>query len=255
MYGALLGLAGGGVSLIGANKTKNALQGASRRYDRELDDYYGNVQNTNRQFQRQYEGVDDARLNRIGQSLQEYMGGEYGPQGSDSASIDQALVAVGSGGNPSMSRGGAAGGWGRQEQVRNQGAVGRQRGIAVDANVLARLSQGQSRSLGDMGLADMRFGRQVGDIQRQQALRGAEFDRQLQDLNQRAQGWFNRAQGAGDDWMAVGGLMGAGGSALSEWQAGQQPTAAPGRRTPGHDPSDYYGMNNPGSDPRYYRFN
>jgi hypothetical protein len=218
MYGALLGVAGAGFGAYGAHKTRSALRKAQGRYDNNLSDYYAEEQAANRDFQQQYQGVNDARLAGIGNTLQEWMAPAYGQQAEDTALIDQSLAQVG-GKASSGPYAGAAAGWGRSVDERSADATGRQRMVAGDASMLRRMGNQQSRALGDSGIADQRFGRQVGNIQSMEQLRRAGLARQLQTINIHGQRGLDRASQAGNDWNTVGSFMGAGGNLMDAWSA------------------------------------
>ena len=223
MYGALLGVAGAGLGAYGASQQSSALSSANRLNQQELQAYYAQQREAQQGFQRQYEGVNDARLNGIGDTLQAYMAPQYGQQESDTSLIDQSLARVGGGSNPGAGMGGAADAWGRGVAERTGAATGRQRMVAGDASMLRRVGDQQSGALLESGIQDQRFGHQIGDIRQMEALRNAGLEDQLQQINIRGQNRFNRAQNKGKDWMTVGSLMGAGGNLMDAWSGSAAP--------------------------------
>lgn len=227
MYGALLGMAGAGFGAYGADKTKRAMRGAAEAYDSDLAGYFAQEEALNKEYQKRYEGVSDRRLNQVGATLGEYMAPAYGQQGSDTSTIDDALKQFHAGSNPGAGSSGAAAGWGERVAADTNAATGRQRGIAGDANMLRRIGDGQSTALSNMGIADQRFGRELGDTQSIEQVRRADLAKLLQQINIRGQKNFDSASRKGSDWQTVGGLMGAGGQLIDGWQdtqaRGQQP--------------------------------
>jgi hypothetical protein len=223
MYGALLGVAGAGLGAYGAYKQQHALSAANRQNQQDLQAYYAQQKAAQQGFQRQYEGVNDARLNGIGGTLQAYMAPEYGQQAEDTALIDQSLAQVGGGSNPGADMGGAAHAWGRGVAERTGAATGRQRMVAGDASMLRRVGSRQSGALLESGIDDQRYGHQISDIRAMEQLRNAGLEDQLQQVNMRGQNRFDRAQNAGKDWTTVGSLMGAGGNFMDAWNGSAAP--------------------------------
>ena len=248
MYGALFGVAGGAAGGVGSQMTADAMENASQRYNRLLQEYYARERGSAKDYQRQYEQVGDDRMGQIGATLGEYMSPTYNAQPSDTAGIDAALAKF-SRGNSGAGGTGAAAGWGTRVDERTSGALGRQRGLAGDASMIRRIGDTQSGALTNMGMADDRFGRRVSDIQTSQALRGADFSRELQGINARAQRQFQRASQAGSDWTAVGGYLGAGGQLMDAYGATQGPSLT--QRELGYDPD----TQDRGSRVRSYQFN
>lgn len=248
MYGALLGVAGGVAGGVGSQMTADAMENASQWYNRRLAEYYARERGSAKDYQRQYEQVGDDRMGQIGATLGEYMSPTYNAQPSDTAGIDAALAKF-SRGNSGAGGTGAASGWGAGVQERTNAATGRQRGIAGDASMLRRIGDTQSGALTNMGMADDRFGRRVSDIQTSQSLRNADFARELQGLNAKAQNRFSRASRAGSDWTAVGGYMGAGGQLMDAYGATQGPSLT--QQELGYNPD----TQDRGSRVRSYQFN
>ncbi len=242
VYAALGALAGAGLSAYGADQQRGAMRGANRRYQADLDGYYANESADNADFQRQYEDVGNRRLNRIGGALDQYMATPYGQTATDTGRIDEALAQVGGSANPGAGMGGAASGWGRGVQERTGAATGRMRTISGDANQLRRQGEGQTRALQDQGIADQGFQREQGRIQQMEQLRRAKMAQQLQMLNQKHQGAFEQAQGKGSDWMAVGGMLGAGGGLMDSFGGGTATGGARPQQFNTGDPNDYSGL-------------
>lgn len=220
MYGAILGVAGAGMGAVGANQQRRAMAGASRNYQRELDDYYANEERVGREYRDQYRGISDARLGQIGSTLGQYMAPGYSQEPGDTATIDSALAAF-SRPNPGAGGTGAASGWGERVAAKTGDATDRLRTISGDASMLRRIGDRQSGALTDMGIADKRLGRQVGDIQSMEQVRRADLAKLLQSINARGQHNFDKASRQGRDWMTVGSLVGAGGQLMDAYGATQ----------------------------------
>lgn len=223
MYQALGAIAGAGLSAYGADKQRKAMASANQRYGQDLAAYHAREGADADYFRGQYQDIGDRRQARLGGALNEYMAQPYGQQAGDTATIDAALTQVGSGGNPGAGMGGAAQGWGTAVGQRTAAATGRQRLIAGDANQLRRQGEGQTRALQDQGIADQGFAREQARVQKLEQLRRAKLAQQLQALNANAQGTFDQAGRKGSDLMAIGGMLGAGGSVMDSFGGGGRP--------------------------------
>lgn len=220
VWGALLGVAGAGMGAYGAQKKRRAMGAAQDQYQGDLDAYYARQGQDTRDFQNRYNAIDQNRLGTMEQTLQDYMSPSYGTTAGDTAMLDRAVTqAQGTGGN--QLSGGAAGAWGAGLADRNAASLGRQRGVAADANMLQRVGQTQSAALSDFGLQDQRYARQLDSVRAAEQLRQALLAQQFQRMNQNAQNTFQHAQGVGDDWINVGGLVGMSGNVVNSWGGGQ----------------------------------
>lgn len=253
MYQAIGAVLGAGLNAYGASQQRQAMGHAADQYAQQLQDYYRREQADNAGFQRQYEGIGDRRLNRVGAALTDYMATPYGQNGNDTATAQKALSQVGGGANPGADMGGAAMGWGNGVAQRTSAATGRQMQIAGDANQLQRQQQGQSSALQSQGIADMGFQRESGNVAHMEQLRQAVLAQQLQALNANAQGTFDQAGRVGSDNMAIAGYLGAGGGLMDSFGGGTSAAPKPGaqRSNPNWSPAGqqtgggYYGAITP----------
>lgn len=255
MYGALIGagagMVGAGLGAYGAQKQKKAMSAANRRYQGQLQGYYAQDKVMNEDLQKQYQGVSDARLDKIGGALQDYMKTPYGQTGADTATSTAALAQVGAGANEGAGMGGAGVAWGAREGERTAAASGRQQMLAGGANQLQRQSGGQSQAVSDFATADLGFGRQVGNISRMEQYRRAMMERQLQEINANAQGAFDQASRSGQDWKTAGALVsslgGAGGGMMDSFGGGAKSAGGGAPANPNWGPAGqqvgggYYG--------------
>lgn len=220
VYGALLGLAGAGAGIYGQQQQAKALQGAQNQYQGMLSAFQQRQSRINQEFTDQYRDLSSARLNNIGGTLQAYMAPTHARQASDTEGIDQALAQVrgataGQGGPLS----GAAQGWGNAVQGRTNANIGRQREVAGDVQMLGRVGHGQNAALANFGVQEQRGARELFGLHQQEQLRQALLEQQFQQLNMTGQNMFNHAQGAGKDWMAIGGLAGTVGGAWDSYSS------------------------------------
>jgi hypothetical protein len=192
---------------------------ANQWYTNQLNDYYARQQAAADQTQAQYRDIGNRSMSNLGAGLQDYMATPYGRTAADTATSQAALQQVGAGGNPGQAAGlgGAASTWGAGIAARNQGFADRQQLIAGNANAQQRQSLGQNRALSDYEAGQTRLRGEAQDIAMMDAIRQAEYERQLQRLNMEAQGKFDHAQGVGEDLQMIGGLMGASGGLADYW--------------------------------------
>lgn len=219
MYGALLGVAGGVLGAYGAQKQERAMGDANQWYGAQLNDYYARQRAAADQTQAQYRDIGNRSMQNLGTGLQGYMATPYGRTAGDTSTAQTALQQIGSGGNPGQAAGlgGAASTWGAGIAERNQGFADRQQLIAGNANAQQRQSLGQNTALSNYDTQQTRLGSEAQDLAMMDALRQAELERQLQQLNQAGQDKFTYAQGVGSDLQMIGGLMGASGGLADYW--------------------------------------
>ncbi len=219
MYGAALGVAGGLLGALGAQKQERAMGDANQWYGAQLGDYYARQQAASGQTQAQYRDIGNRSMQNLGTGLQGYMATPYGRTAADTATSQAALQQVGSGGNPGQAAGlgGLSSTWGAGVADRNQGFADRQQLIAGNANAQQRQSLGQNTALSNYDTQQTRLGGEAQDLAMMDAIRQADLERQLQQLNMAAQDKFTHAQGVGGDLQMIGGMMGASGGLADYW--------------------------------------